>query len=195
MPMYYQQYDLSTIIEKSIAYLRGYLLKTKVHTSGPIKSIGKTIVHNKYGIIRIGKRSCLWPRVKLATTLYANHTRPLIEIGEYTSIGDRTEIHCANRVKIGNYVLISWDVCILEYDYHAPGGCQAEPLPITIEDEVWIAARCIVTKGVTIGKGAIIAAGAVVVNDVPPFTLAAGNPATLIKKVSSWKGSSPEDVI
>ena len=48
---------------------------------------------------------------------------------------------------------------------------------ITIEDDCWIGARCIILKGVTIGHGSIIAAGSVVVKSVPPLTIYGGNPA------------------
>lgn len=182
------------MFDSIIAYLRGYLLCTSIESNGPIKSIGKTIINNKNGKIKIGKRTCIWPDVKLSLTACLNADMPLLQIGEYCSIGDRSQIHCGNQVKIGNYVLISWDVNIIEYDYHAPGGGHPVPRPIIIEDEVWIGARCIIAKGVTIGKGAIIGAGSVVVKDVPPFTLAAGNPARAIRQVQSWRGSAYESI-
>lgn len=53
--------------------------------------------------------------------------------------------------------------------------------PIVIEDEVWIGGGCIVTQGVTIGKGSVVAAGAVVTKDVPPNTVVGGTPAKFIK--------------
>ena len=54
--------------------------------------------------------------------------------------------------------------------------------PIVIEDDVWIAARVNIVAGVTIGKGSVIAAGAVVTNDIPPYSVAAGVPAKVIKR-------------
>lgn len=180
------------MLDSILAYLRGFLLMPQVESTGPIKSIGRTIINNKSGIIRIGKRTCIWPDVKLSLNASPACGAPLVQIGEYCSIGDRTQIHCGKEVRIGNHVLISWDVNIIEYDYHAPGGGHPSPLPIIIGDEAWIGARCIIAKGVTIGKGAIIGAGSVVVKDVPPFTLAAGNPARVIKSVESWRGSSDE---
>jgi serine acetyltransferase len=178
-----------------IAYLRGYILSLRVKTNGPIKSFGKTILLNNQGKISIGKRTCIWPDVKIATIKCGDTFSPLVQIGEFGSIGDRTQIHCGNKVEIGNYVLISWDVNIIEYDYHAPGGGQPEPRPIIIEDEVWIGARSIITKGITIGKGSIIGAGSVVTKSVPPYSLAAGNPARVIKKIHSWRGSYDESAI
>jgi acetyltransferase-like isoleucine patch superfamily enzyme len=109
-----------------------------------------------------------------------------LTIGEFSSIGDRTEIHCCDRVSIGNYVLISWDVNILENYYHATADGNSKPAPVTIEDRVWIGCRVIVLAGVTIGHGAIIAAGSVVTKDVPPGMLVAGNPAREIRKTEPW---------
>lgn len=181
------------MIPAIIAYLRGLLLSTRVEIGGPIKSIGKTIINNRHGTVRIGKHTCIWPDVKFSLNKCPDEDKPLVQIGKFSSIGDRTQIHCGKQVRIGDYVLISWDVNIIEYDYHAPGGGPPKPRPIIIEDEVWIGARCIISKGVTIGKGAIIGAGSVVVKDIPPYTLAAGNPAKAIKSVKSWRGSSGEE--
>jgi acetyltransferase-like isoleucine patch superfamily enzyme len=185
---------MNNMINDIIAYLRGYVLRAKVRANGPIKSIGKTIINNRHGIISVGKRTSIWPDVKFSLIKSREDLIPTLQIGEYGSIGDRTQIHCGNRVEIGNYVLISWDVNIIEYDYHAPGGGLPEPLPIIIEEEAWIGARCIITKGVTIGKGSIIGAGSVVTKSIPPYSLAAGNPAKVIKQVQSWRGSSSDNV-
>ena len=53
--------------------------------------------------------------------------------------------------------------------------------PIIVEDDVWIATNALILSGVTIGRGAIVAAGAVVVKDVPPYAIVGGNPAKILK--------------
>ena len=58
--------------------------------------------------------------------------------------------------------------------------------PVHIGDHVWIGARAVVLKGVTIGDGAIVAAGAVVVDNVPPRALAAGVPARVVREEIEW---------
>ncbi len=176
-------------ISKFTQYIRGFFLKRKINAKGLIRNVGKTTINNNGGVIIVGNRTCFWPEVKLSIISTPYHKLPMIQIGEYSSIGDRSQIHCGEKVSIGNYVIISWDVNIIEFDYHSPGGGIPKPKPIIIEDEVWIGAKCIITKGVRIGKGAIVAAGSVVTKDVPPFTLMAGNPAKAIKTVASWKGS------
>jgi len=184
---------LSDIAWKGLAYLRGYAIKSKICTLGPVKSFGKTIVRNRGGRVIVGSRSCLWPGVVFDLDSGLRDSEAVIEIGEKSSIGDRTEIHCANRVTIGDNVLISWDVNIIENDYHQAGGGKSLESSITIEDDVWIGAHCIILKGVTIGRGAIIGAGAVVTKSVPPYMLAAGNPARPIKEVAAWTGLSKSD--
>jgi len=184
---------MSDTIGKIISYLRGLLIKRKIKANGHLRSVGQTIINKTDGSIEVGDRTCIWSDVKFSLIASDSFPSPKLMIGAYSSIGDRTQIHCGNRVVIGNYVLIAWDVNIIEYDYHAPGGGQPEPEPITIEDEAWIGACCIITKGVTIGQGSIIAAGSVVTKNVPPYTLAAGNPAQHIKEVQSWRGSSMSD--
>ena len=178
------------VFKKIVAYLRGLSLKRKMTVKGYIQSIGRTIVINNGGKIKIGNRSCLWPDVKLSLVSNKFVEVPQIVIGEYSSIGDRTQLHCGQLISIGNNVLISWDVNLIEYDYHSPGGGVPEAKTIKIADEVWIGARSIIVNGVSVGKGSIVAAGSVVTKDVPPFSLVAGNPAKFIKKTPSWCGSS-----
>ena len=179
--------SIGEVIHKLLAYTRGYLLKAKLDADWPIRSVGRTIVIKRNGVIRIGRRSIVWPNVKLVAISQHPDKQAVISIGECTGIGDRTQIHCADSVTIGNDVGISWDVCILENDYHAPGGGAPRPKPVTIEDEAWIGARSTILKGVRVGKGAIVCAGSVVTANVPPYTFVAGNPARVIMKVESFK--------
>lgn len=56
-------------------------------------------------------------------------------------------------------------------------------MPVTIRQDAWIGAHSLVLRGVTIGEGAIVAAGSVVTKDVPPFTIVAGNPAKIVREL------------
>lgn len=97
-------------------------------------------------------------------------------------------IHCFNHIIIGREVFIGDDVAIRDDDGHELSGSgRPRSMPIVIEDHVWIGAKVMILKGVTIGSGAVIAAGSVVTKDVPPNCVAAGNPAKVVKENISWR--------
>lgn len=100
-------------------------------------------------------------------------------------------IACAKSITIGEDAAIARGVYIYDSDHHKiiddTGGQLNTPAPIIIGNHVWIGAGAIILKGVTIGDGAVIAAGAVVIRDVPPRCLAAGNPARVVKENIDWK--------
>lgn len=149
-------------------------------------------IHKHNGVISIGKRTTIWPGVKLSAVSTDPAVPATIMIGEYSSIGDHTQIHCCDRVTIGSYVLISWDVNILENNYHNTADNAIRTGPVTIEDRVWIGCNAIILSGVTIGAGSIIAAGTVVTKDVPPRSLVAGNPGKVIRETEPWAEVSLE---
>ena len=101
---------------------------------------------------------------------------------------NNVKISCFEKITIGNDVKISEDVLIRDSDNHTilREGYK-KTAPINVGNHVWIGARSVILKGVTIGDGAIIAAGAVVTKDVPPHTLVGGVPAKIIKENISWE--------
>ena len=101
----------------------------------------------------------------------------VLSIGNGTYINRNTLIICHDKIDIGRDCKISWDVIIMDTDQHPIKGKTIENRPVYIEDNAWIGCRCIILKGVRIGKGAIIAAGSVVTKDVPPWTIFGGVPA------------------
>lgn len=109
-----------------------------------------------------------------------------LEIGSgYINSGSK--INCFKKIKIGNNVIISENVHIRDSDNHEIIGGKQISEPITIGNNVWIGLNAIILKGVSIGDGAIIAAGAIVTKDVKPYTLVAGIPAKPIKDEVLWK--------
>ena len=100
-------------------------------------------------------------------------------------------IQCAKSISIGDYCAIAGDVLIQDTDFHplldADGKENEYTRPISIGNHVWICAKAIILKGVTIGDGAVVAAGAVVTKDVPPYSLVGGNPARVIKENIRWR--------
>ena len=79
------------------------------------------------------------------------------------------------------------DVCIITEEHAMDAAQRAAGLeythPVTIGDNVWIAAGALVLPGVTIGEGSVIGAGSVVTRDVPPYSLAVGNPCRVIRQL------------
>lgn len=98
------------------------------------------------------------------------------------------KIRCTEKIIVGNDVAISHDVTIMDSDAHIieEVGYQ-KTKPIEIKNHVWIGTRATILKGVTIGEGAVVAAGAVVTKDVPAYSLVAGVPAKVLKKNIKWK--------
>jgi galactoside O-acetyltransferase len=122
-----------------------------------------------------------------------------IVIGHRTFIGNSLLV-TAERIEIGSDVLISWGCTIVDHDSHHlewslrsrdvdeyRGGRKSwEGIairPVKIEDKAWIGFNVIILKGVSVGEGAVVAAGSVVTRDVPPYTLVAGNPARSIRDI------------
>lgn len=107
-----------------------------------------------------------------------------VHIGNGTYINRNTLIVAEKEVKIGRDCKISWDVIIMDTDQHPLNSSTPVRRPVTIEDKAWIGCRCTILKGVTIGEGAIIAAGSVVTRDVPPYSIYGGVPARHLADVT-----------
>jgi serine acetyltransferase len=170
-----------------LGFARGALLRHRFDRCGPgLCVLGRLRCEQIGGTIELGDRIVLWPGVKLSADS-ADGSPARLRIGDRTHVGDRTEIHCGRELSIGAGCAISWDVVILDRDYHGAGAGGERCRPVTIGDDVWIGCRAIVLKGVTIGAGAVVAAGAVVTADVPERALVAGNPARVVREQVSWR--------
>lgn len=102
-------------------------------------------------------------------------------------INNNVTIDCFNSITIGDRVVISKGVTFRDSDNHSINGNREISSPIVVEDNVWIGLNAIILKGVRIGSGSVIAAGAVVVDDVPKNTLVGGVPARVIKENVVWQ--------
>lgn len=131
-------------------------------------------------------------------SIYCDKENALVLIGK--RVFSNGYIIAASKIEIGNDVLISWGVTIVDHNSHAIPFSQREKdvinwrlgekdwthvkiSPVKICDKVWIGFNSIILKGVTIGEGAIIGSGSVVTKDVPPWTIVAGNPARIIREI------------
>ncbi|BBB91635.1 MAG TPA: acyltransferase [Methylomusa anaerophila] len=136
-----------------------------------------------------------------------------ISVGERTYIGGGVNLISRVGISIGNDVIIAWGCYVYDHNSHSlhwqdrrqdieqfsqdfrrhqcgiinKDWSTVKAKPIMIQDKAWIGFEATILKGVTIGEGAIVGAKSVVVTDVEPWTVVAGNPARLIKRLS------PED--
>lgn len=121
------------------------------------------------------------------TNLYGGEPGLGLKMGDNSSIGPYSYIGCSGYIEIGNNVMISPRVSIYSENHNfedidVPMMDQGVTRSfVKVEDDCWIAANSIILAGVTIGRGAVVAAGSVVTKDVPPYSVVAGNPAKVIK--------------
>jgi acetyltransferase-like isoleucine patch superfamily enzyme len=104
-----------------------------------------------------------------------------ITIGKGSVIGHGVTLDGRNGITIGKNVNFSSDVMIwtMQHDFNCP-NFSAEGGPVVVHDFAWVSVRAIILPNVTIGEGAVVAAGAVVTKDVAPFTIVGGIPAKKI---------------
>ena len=110
-----------------------------------------------------------------------------LEVGDDVDFAKNVLVTTDGGVNIGSRVLIGYGTQILSSNHNIPIDKQKifyaghQKKQITIKNDVWIGAHCIILAGVTIGEGAVVAAGAVVTKDVPDFAIVGGVPSRLIK--------------
>jgi maltose O-acetyltransferase len=133
-----------------------------VNAQGPVRVVAD-------GDIRLGDRVQFVKGV-IPTSLVA-HRGAELRIGGGTILAPGALLEAARSVRIGERCMLAPQVSVCDVD--ADGAA-----PIVVGDDVWLAHGVIVEPGVTIGSGSVVSAGSVVRRDVPPRSLAAGNPAT-----------------
>jgi acetyltransferase-like isoleucine patch superfamily enzyme len=112
-----------------------------------------------------------------------------VSVGNDCFIGAGARFYAWNeQITIGDHVLIAAEVLMMTRN-HAYEDVETtiseqgyRNAPVVVDDDVWIGFRAIILAGVTIGKGSIVAAGAVVTRDVEPYTIVGGVPARPIRK-------------
>lgn len=142
---------------------------------------GCPVVENEGGRITVGKRFCVWAYLA-RVQLYAGPGGVLV-IGDDTFINNGSVLSASQGIFIGNRVNIAPGCTILDNDFHGTDDRHAPPAcaPIVLEDDVWLGTGVTVLKGVRIGRGSVIAAGAVVTQDIPAGVLAGGIPAKVLR--------------
>ncbi len=133
--------------------------------------------------ISIGKRTMIGSRFIMVGAAVRN-----LVIGERVYVGLSCRVDCRDsKVKIGDRVLIGPGVCFETGSHvnklNTRGLRERTTADIVVEDEVWIGANVTLLQGVRVGRGSIVAAGAVVNKDVPPNTIVGGVPIKKIRDI------------
>jgi acetyltransferase-like isoleucine patch superfamily enzyme len=132
------------------------------------------------------------------TLLTALRPGSFIRVGDGSSMSGAS-IFAQSGITIGDRVLVGAGACIWDTDFHPVDpqrrrehiSRDARSKPIVIEDDVFIGGRALVLKGVTLGRGSVVGAGAVVTKDVGPGNIVGGNPARVIGAISSQRNHAP----
>jgi len=148
-------------------------------------------VYESRGTIVIGERTFLGfqaaPKYGSgAILLQAREADSKIVIGEGGAFSNNVSIVAKKSIVIGKRFLCGDMVYITDSDFHGIAveerHLDGKTIPVKIGDNVWMGSRVMVLKGVEIGDGSVIAAGSVVVSDIPPNSVAAGVPAKVIRQ-------------
>lgn len=169
--------------------------RRRVDRCGPMTVLGLRISRIHGGTIEVGN-AC-----HLQGQIITHRPDSRVVIGSRCMINARTVIEAYESVTIGDDALIAFDVVITDCQHHSLNWAERigdvdrwratgsgnptfmRGTPITIEDGVWVGARSIILPGVRIGRGSTVGAGSVVTRDVEPFTVVAGNPARVVKRL------------
>jgi acetyltransferase-like isoleucine patch superfamily enzyme len=167
--------------------------RTRLRLAGEIAGRGRLIVGCKWASRFFQDSQCVVPKGATLTVTGAFRIFTGCNIGlapgAHLSLGSgyaspSLNLSCFERISIGQDVAIADRVTIRDSDNHEISGSRGMTRPIVIGDHVWIGMNSIILKGVTIGDGAVIAAGSVVTKDVPPGMLVAGAPARPVREVT-----------
>lgn len=153
--------------------------------------------------ISIGKGSCVGDGVWLNVCVRDEKVR--MKIGICVLIGRRDVISTGGYLEIGDYVLMGPNVYVgdVDHDYSnnikvpvAAGGITGGR-SVVIEENCWLAMNSIISGNLTVGRGSVVGANAVVTHNVPPFSVVAGNPAFIVKmydpSLKQWVRARTED--
>ncbi len=193
-PVYAGLYRATELGEEAWELVRAKLVyepmaRARFHKVGERLQLGRLPLVRGHARISIGDDVYLGAGLTIETGRYID--QPELIIGNNVTIATDCYISVSKRVTIGNHVAIASRVEISDGDGHPTDPdarmrgellSEADLLPITIEDRAWLGRGVRVLKGVTVGEGAIVAAGSTVASDIPPGSLAMGVPARVVKR-------------
>jgi len=162
----------------------------RFHTLGRRTRLGCALLVNNPKAVAIGGHVTIMRDFVFADLKAGQGTLPKIRIGDGCTILFRFQCNAAESVTIGRNVLMASNVLITDSDHvvepNVPvtRNSRLRTKPVCIGDNCWLGQNAVILKGVTIGDNCIIGANSVVTADVPSNSVAAGNPAKIIKSLS-----------
>ena len=164
------------------SYLRGRYYFRKAQWMGRLvfaKGRPKVAID---GQLQLGNLVRIWSNINPTQLIVGSHGLLRIEEGAYIN---GALIAVQKQVIIGKNCYLAPMVQILDSNDFGLGVREESAQAVIIEEDAWLATRALITKGVRIGKGAVVAVGAVVTEDVAPYTVVAGVPAKPIRQLST----------
>lgn len=165
--------------------MRGYWYLRQADSIGSRTRVLGRVSAQNWGTMKIGSRVLIIGTIT-PVELVAFPGGSL-EIGDNSFINYGVSLSASQLVRIGPRCNIGTYCNLLDNDFHSlePEKRQQKPpsAPIILEENVWLGARVIVLRGITIGKDSVVGAGSIVTRDIPPGVLAAGSPAKIIREL------------
>jgi acetyltransferase-like isoleucine patch superfamily enzyme len=154
----------------------------RIYFDGLLYLTNRVVAHIPFHFIRLSfYRSCLGLEIGTGSYIFMEawfDAKKNFKLGNNSIINQKCRLDNRGIITIGDSVSISPEVCILTADHYPQSpDFSGDVFPVTIEDYVFIGTRAMILPGVTLGKGVVVGAGAVVTKDVAPFTIVAGVPA------------------
>jgi acetyltransferase-like isoleucine patch superfamily enzyme len=175
------------LARKGVRYVRELvtaplLLRGADRVGARVRTLGRPRIEN-HGRLEIGDDVIL-RSVNVPVELVVE-AGAVVEVGDGCHIEYGTSIAASGSIRLGERVHVGPYVMIIDSEYHEvyDRAARPAPRPVTIHDDVWIGAKASVLPGVTIGRGSIVGAGAVVTKDVSAFTIVGGVPAKVIGEI------------
>jgi acetyltransferase-like isoleucine patch superfamily enzyme len=201
---------LGVFIRMAVWFLRGCWWRLSYGRSKGLLLVGRNVTIRQASYLRVGRNFVAQDNCEInglsrkgiifgdkvtvgsyalirPTNLYGGEPGMGLKVGDNSSIGPYAYIGCSGYIEIGNNVMMSPRVSIYSENHvferlDVPMIDQGVKRSfVKIEDDCWIASNAVILAGVTIGRGAVVAAGSIVTRDVPPYSVVAGNPAKVVK--------------
>lgn len=173
----------------------------RLYSLGRRTALSNSLQVNNPRAVAIGSYVTIASQFVLADLCPVKGELPKIIIGDRCTILWRFQCNAAQSVRIGRDVLIASNVLITDSDHVIePGGLPVTrnnkfvTRPVCIEDNCWLGQNVVILKGVTIGHDSIIGANSTVTHEIPPYSVVAGNPARIIKRLRTSEDTVSTDI-